>query len=125
MPEEFERELKPEEAVEQEIRATGDAEEIICKTLIDCGEPIKWRMLRSASLGKQVVREQQYYEVKEKGSDLTIGYQRWDEEVRIEAYGTEQPVKPLQKLGAREREMTVKKQPVIDLAPQLMMPRGV
>lgn len=95
-----EPQLSPEESLEQQINDQPDAEQLRCYDLTLPGMPIKYIIVRSQGLNKQVVSIPKYYELQDKGE--TVGYQRWEEEKQIQEYAVEQNIE-LQVIGKRER----------------------
>ena len=91
---EFEEEMKePEISVEeqqlQDIHEVDDGEQIRVHSLTDPGTPLKYMVVRSKKLDKQVLIKPQYHELKETDGESVIGYLRKGDTKTIQDYGTE------------------------------------
>ena len=81
-----EPQLTLEEAKEVDISKEADAEQVRVHALNECGTPMKYMIVRSSKQAQEVVHIPEYFALKD-GEDI-IGYQRWGEQVVIQARGT-------------------------------------
>ena len=84
------QELTEEEQALQDIEQAGDGEQVRVHSLTDPGTPQKYIIYKSEKANKQVLVQQEYHALKEKGkSDQIIGYLRKGDTKTIQTYGTD------------------------------------
>ena len=81
--------LSAEEHAIQDIETADDAEQVRVHSIADHGTPMKYMVVRSEKQDKQVLIQQEYFALKEKGKPDIIGYLRKGDRKTIQPFGTE------------------------------------